>query len=185
MSRTIWEDLVAFMDEGDGTAVANSTNELSLWDIVVPSRYMNNARQMRLRVIGKYSTTGTPTLTFRLRWGGVAGVVLCASAAITTPSGVTNAMWEADILLTVRSNGITGTMMVNGKVIVFAAVAPTVASATGGAAVTPMTAGGVTVPAVAVTDLTIDKTLSFTAQWSAASSSNTTAALQGELTSQN
>lgn len=184
MSLTTWDELVEYLD-ADTTAVANSTSETSVWDVTVYAKYMQRNRTLHMWVMGKYSTTGTPTMTFRLRWGGSGGVLLAASAAVTTPSGVTNAMWKVDISITTRLNGVTGTMMANGELCVFAAVAPTVASATGAAAVTPMTAGGVTAPAVATTDITIDKVLSLTQQWSAASASNTMLANNGELRSVN
>lgn len=184
MSRTGWGELVEYLD-ADTTAIANTTSETSLWDITVFAKYMNGNRVMQLWAMGKYSTTGTPTITFRLRWGGSAGVLLAASAACTTPSGVTNAMWKIEINITTRLNGTSGTMMANGEATVYAAVAGTVASATGEGLVTPMTAGGVTAPAVATVDTTIDKVLSLTAQWSAASASNTMLANNGMLWSGN
>lgn len=173
MPRQFWNEAVTWATS-DGTAVANTTSETIVFpDTTVFANYMQDGRVLRIRAQGKYSNTGTPTLTFRIRWGGVAGTLLAASAAVTTPSGVTNAMWEIDAVLQTRSNGSSGTIFAIGKCTVYAAVAPTVASATGAAAVTPMSAGGVTAPATATVDLTTDKSLSITTQWSAASVSNT------------
>lgn len=180
MSRQFWSETLAAATSS-GTAVANTTTETILFpDITVPANYMQDGRTLRLRAIGQYSTTATPTILFSLRWGGVAGTLLCKTAATTLPT-VTAALWNLDILLTVRSNGSTGTIMANGAASIYAGVAATVASSTGAAADTPMTAGGVLAPAAVTVDLTIDKALSITATWSAASASNTTTGLNYTL----
>lgn len=177
MSRQFWEEAIAWSTLS-GTAVANTTSETILFpNVTIPANYMQDGRNLHLRVIGQYSNTGTPTMIFTVRWGGVAGTVLCKTAACTTPSGVTAAMWDLDVLITTRSNGSSGTLMANGLARVHAAVAGTVASATGAGLLTPMTAGGVTTPAVATVDLTVDTALSVTLTWSAASSSNTATGL--------
>jgi hypothetical protein len=59
--------------------------------------------------------------------------------------------------------------MGNGVARLFAAVAGTVASATGEGLVTPIMNGGVVTPAAATLDLTADTALAITATWSAAS----------------
>ncbi len=118
---------------------------------------------MRIRAIGQWTTTAsTPTLIFNLRWGGVAGTLLCKTAAITTVASTTAAMWDLDIIVQTRSNGSSGTLMANGTARAFAGVAGTIASATGEGLVTPMTNGGVITPAVATVDLTADTALSLT-----------------------
>jgi hypothetical protein len=146
---------------------------------------MQDGRSLQIRAFGQYSTTATPTMLFSLRWGGVAGTLLCKTAACTTPSGVTAAMWDLDIILTTRTNGSSGTIMANGVARVFAAVAGTVASATGEGLVTPMTNGGVVTPAAASVDLTADTALSLTLTWSAASASNTATGLIYVITALN
>jgi hypothetical protein len=157
----------------------NTVTETGLFTApTIPANYMADGRTLRLRVFGKYSTTGTPTMIFGLRFGtATGGVLLCKTAACTTPSGVTNAGWDLDIIMTVRSNGSTGTIMANGKACVFAAVAGTVASATGEGLITPMMNGGVVTPAVATCDFTADTALNITLTWSAASPSNTATGL--------
>lgn len=173
MSKQFWNETLAWATSS-GTAVANTTTETIIFpNITIPANYMQDGRTLRIRAFGQYSTTATPTIIFTLRWGGVAGTVLCKTAACTTPSGVTAAMWDLDIMVQTRSNGSSGTIMANGVARVFAAVAGTVASATGEGLVTPMSAGGVVTPAVATVDLTADTALSLTATWSAASASNT------------
>jgi len=70
-------------------------------------------------------------------------------------------------------------------VMAYAGVAPTVASATGAAAVTPLMLGGVTTPGVATVDMTVDQALVFTATWSASSTSHTLTGLNYTLKSEN
>lgn len=185
MSRQSWVETLA-VAVANGTAIASSSTETIIFpDITIPATYLQDGRLLKVRVFGQYSNTGTPTLTFAVRWGGVSGTLLATSAACTTPSGVTAAMFEFEVWLQVRTNGATGTIMANGVAKVFAAVAGTVASATGEGLVTPMSAGGVTTPAAVTVDLTVDTALSVTAKWSASSSSNTLTGLQYELVSMN
>jgi hypothetical protein len=186
MSRQFWQEALIWTT-ADATAVANTTTETALFSApTIPANYLQDGRTLRLRAIGKYSTTATPTMIFGLRYGtATGGVVLCKTAACTTPSGVTNAMWDLDVLMTVRSNGSTGTLMANGTARLFAAVAGTVASATGEGLVTPMTNGGVVTPAAATCDFTADTALNLTLTWSAASASNTATGLNYLLESLN
>lgn len=169
----------SFMELGgvliaDGTAVASTTTETALGAYNLDANFMKNDRTLRVTGRAKYSTTGTPTMIIGLRYGtATGGVLLCKTAAVTTPSGVTNAMFDFEVDITVRSNGSSGTLMANGVAHVHAAVAPTVASATGNAATTPMTNGGVTTPAVATCDFTTATPLTPTLTWSASSASNT------------
>lgn len=146
---------------------------------------MQDGRSLRIRALGQYSNTATPTMIFTLLYGGVAGTVICKTAACTTPSGITAAMWDLDIIATTRSNGSSGTLMGNGVARVHSAVAGTVGSATGEALVTPMTAGGVITPAVATVDLTVDWALSLALTWSASSASNTATGLNYVIESLN
>lgn len=143
----------------------------------IPANYMQDGRTLQLRAIGQYSTTATPTIIFTLRWGGVAGTVLCKTAASTLPT-ITAGLWDLDIMIQTRSNGSSGTLMCNGTARIHAGVAGTVASATGAGLITPLTVGGVLTPAAVTVDLTADTALSLTATWSAASASNTLTALQ-------
>jgi len=185
MSRQYWEESLVWAT-ASGTAVASTSAETILFpNVTIPANYMQDGRTLRIRAIGQYSNTGTPTMIFGLRWGGVAGTLLCKTAACTTPSGVTAAMWDLDIILTTRSNGATGTIMANGVARVHAAVAGTVASATGAGLVTPMTNGGVVTPAAVTVDLTADTALSITLTWSASSSSNTATGLNYTIEAMN
>lgn len=179
MSRQFWAETIAWAT-ASGTAVANTTTETILFpNITIPANYLQDGRTLRLRAIGQHSTlgSGTVTLLFGLRWGGVAGTILCKTAAITQVISLTAALWDLDVIMTVRSNGSSGTVMANGTVRVFGATAPTVGSATGAPAIAPMTNGGQVTPAAATVDLTADTALSLTVTHGAASASNTVTGL--------
>lgn len=173
MSRQYWSETISWAT-ADGTAIANSTTETIIFpNITIPANYLQDGRLLRLTVYGRHSTTVTPTLTFRARWGGVAGTQIAASGAITCGSTVTNAMWKMEMLIQVRSNGATGTVFATGEIELAEDAANTVGSATNATAVGLMGSAGVATPAAVTVDLTADTALAITAQWSAASASNT------------
>lgn len=173
MSRQFWKETLSWAT-GDGTAVANTVSETIMSpNITIPANYLQDGRSLHLYAFGKHSTTGTPTLALAVRFGGVGGTLLAKSGGIVTGSAVTNAGWELDVYLTTRSNGSSATIMANGRAIAHSATSPSVGSATGAPGIAPVTAGGQTAPATATVDATADTALSITAQWAAASSSNT------------
>jgi hypothetical protein len=182
MPRQFWNEAVVWATSS-GTAVASTAAETIIFpDVTIFANYMQDGRCLRYRAIGQYSTTGTPTMIFSLRWSaigsGPAGVLLCKTAACTTTSGIATGLWDLDVLIQTRTNGSTGTIMANGLLRLCAAAAGTVATATGEALVTPMTLGGATgAPGAATCDLTTDKALSLTLTWSASSASNTATGL--------
>lgn len=173
MSRQFWSETLAWAT-ADGTAVANTTTETIIFpNITIPANYLQDGRVLRLTVYGRHSTTGTPTLTFRTRWGGVSGTVIAASGAITAGSGVAAAMWRMEVIIQVRGNGASGSVYAMGEVELGEDAANTVGSATNATALGLMGSAGVATPAAATVDLTADTALSISAQWSAASASNT------------
>jgi hypothetical protein len=186
MSRQYFSETITWAT-ASGTAVTNTTTETIVFpDITIPANLMQDGRVLRGRCQGQWSTgTGPPTLIFGVRWGGVAGTVLCKTAACTLVASVTAAMWDLDFILQTRSNGSAGTIMAIGTARVHAGVAGTVASATGEGLVTPMGVAGVLAPATASVDLTIDKALSVTATWSASSTSHTLTGLNYTLEAMN
>lgn len=169
MSRQAWSETLAWMTS-DATAVANTTTETVLVpNITIPANYMADGRLLRMRVFGKLSTTGTPTITFAVRWGGVAGTLLATTEAITNGSGVTNANWDAEVYIQTRANGSSGSLLVWGLAHVHTAAATVVTNVFG--------VSGFDAPAAVTVDLTADAALSFTGDWSAASASNTITAM--------
>jgi hypothetical protein len=187
MSRQFWMELIAWAT-ASGTAVANTTTETIIFpNITIPANYLQDGRALRIRATGQHSTlgSGTVTLLFTLRWGGVAGTVITKTAAITQLVSLTAALWDLDIIIQTRSNGSSGTLMANGTARVFGATAPTIGSATGAPAIAPFTNGGQITPAVATVDLTADTALALTITHGAASASNTLTGLTYNLESMN
>lgn len=165
MSRQFWTEQLAW-STSDGTAVANTTTETIIFpNVTIPANYMQDGRVLMLKAYGKLSTTGTPTMTWALRWGGVAGTLLATSEAITQGSGVTNVNWSLEAWITTRANGASGSLFVMGDLAVH----------TSSTAVSHNVWGvsGFDAPAAVTVDLTADTALSLTADWSAASASNT------------
>ena len=174
MPRQFWMEVVHWAT-ADGTAVHTTVTETIIFpNYVVPGNFMQDGRQLIVEAWGRYSTTtGPPTLRFRLRWGGVSGTVLADSGTITTVASTTNAMWFMRIRIQTRLNGATGSLFAIGDVTLYSATAPTVGSATGAGATAPMGSAGITAPAAATVDLTADTALSSTVTWSASSATNT------------
>lgn len=172
MARQFFQETISWAT-ASGTAIANSTTETILFpNITIPANYLQDGRVLRLRLFGGYGTTGTPTLTFAVRWGGVAGTVISKGGAITTGSGVgggasMTALWSIEVILQVRSNGSTGTLMTNGEISLY-----TTGTAAGSSY--PLASGstGGTTPATATVDLTADAALSVTALWGTANAAN-------------
>lgn len=180
MSRQYWQEIIAWVTS-DGTAIANTTTETAIYTAVsIPANYMQDGRVLELICRGKFSTTtGPPTLRFRARWGAaVSGTLIADSGTMTTIASVTNAMFEVILHLQVRSNGATGTILGMGTATLLGAVAPTVGSATGAPAIAAMGSAGVTAPATATCDFTTTTNLTLSAEWSAASASNTLTGMQ-------
>jgi hypothetical protein len=186
-SRQYWQEVMAWA-VNNGTAVANTVTETIIFpDITIPGGYMQDGRALAARVMGQHSTlgSGTVTLTFRFKWGGVSGTLICGTGAIVTLISAAAWMWAIDVELQTKLNGATGTIEANGEVKVWSGTVPTVGSATGAPAVSPMTAGGQTTPAAVTLDLTSDTALSVTVQHGAASASNTLTGRQYTLKSLN
>jgi len=180
MSRQFWQELLAWAT-ASGTSINTSTTETIIFpDVTIPANYLADGRTVRLTVYGLHSTLGSGTVTtaFQVRWGGVAGTVICKTGTITQVISLTNALWKMVVDITVRSNGSSGTVMGNGEVHMFGGTAPTIGSATGAPAIAPMTNGGQTGPAVATLNLTVDTAISVTAQMGASSASNIIQGLQ-------
>jgi len=182
MSRQFWSETVSWAT-ADGTAVANTTTETIVFpNVTIPANYMQDGRVLRVRAFGRYGNvvTSVPTLTFKLRWGGVAGTVIGQSPAIkTSPTAVTSAPWSLEAFIQTRSNGSTGTVFVMGDVVMTVGSAPSIQTVGGTTSLVDpgMTAlissTGTTIPAAVTVDLTADTALSLTAVWSAANASNT------------
>ena len=177
MSRQYWNETLAW-STADGTAIHTTTTETIIFpNVTVPANYLQDGRVLRITASGKLSTTGTPTITFALRWGGVSGTLIATSEAITCASGAANTMWFLEIMVQTRTNGATGTVVANG----IATVNLTASTATHQA----FGVSGFDAPAAVTVDLTADTALSLTADWSASSASNTLTGMNYHIESLN
>lgn len=175
MSRQYWAETISWAT-ADGVAVANTITETILFpNLTIPANYLQDGRTLRLTVYGRFSNvvTAVPTLTFRARWGGVAGTVIAASGAMVTSAvSMVNAMWKMELIIQVRSNGSTGTVFSVGNVELGTNAAPTAGTVTNYGMESLMGSAGVSTPAAVTVDLTADTALALTAQWSAAAAGN-------------
>lgn len=177
MSRQSWAETLAWMT-ADATALANTTTEgIIVPNVTIPANYMADGRLLHANVFGKLSTTGTPTITFAVRWGGAAGTLLATTEALTNGSGVTNVNWALDIYIQTRSNGATGSLFTWGVSHLHTAAGTVLDNA--------FSVSGFDAPAAVTVDLTADTALAITGDWSAASSSNTLTAMGYVLKSLN
>lgn len=168
MSRQYWGETLAWAT-ADGTPVANTTTETIIFNnTLIPPNYMSDGRVIRIRAFGKLSTTGTPTIIFAIRWGGVGGDILAQTEAITTASASANFNWSLEAIVQTRSNGATGTLLAMGVVVLQTnqGADPTTKSHV-------FSVSGGDAPAAVTVDLTTEKALAITADWSAQSASNT------------
>lgn len=182
MPRQYWEETLAWAT-ADGTAVANSTTEAIVFpNITVPGGFMQDSRVVKATAYGRYSNviTAVPTITFKLRWGGIAGTVICMSPAIKcSPTAVTNAPWMLEALIQTRSNGSSGTVFAMGNVSLTVGTAPSIQTVGGTTSlvdpgmVALLSSTGTTAPAAVTVDLTVDTALTLSAVWSAANAANT------------
>lgn len=92
-------------------------------------------------------------------------------------STVTNVNWDIELFIQTRSNGATGSLLVMGVCRVHTAAGTVLENVLG--------VSGYDAPAAVTCDLTADTALSLTADWSAASASNTLTGLMYHLESLN
>lgn len=187
LSRQYWMECIAW-SVADGVAVNTTVTETILFpNVTIPANYLSDGRLLRIRLQGKYSTLGSGTVShvYTVRFGGVAGTILCKTGTVTLLVSMTNAYFDLDLTVQTRSNGSSGTLLADGIARAFGGTAPTIGSATGAPAIAPMTNGGQTVPAAAAVDLTADTALSVTITHGASSASNTATGQHYSLESMN
>lgn len=142
--------------------VANSSAETVIASDTVPANDVSVGAVFRIKGYGTLAVAAatTPSMTFRLRIGGVAGTLLMNLAASTARSGMTDGVWTVEGTVTVLTTGGSGTW------------APVIEAIhnINTVAMTPQIA----LPGGSVTrDTTISNDLVLTAQWNTANASNT------------
>ena len=153
----------------DGTQISNTVSETIVCpDFNIPAYYMVPGRTLYVYAAGVMSNVVTTpgTATFRVRWGGVAGTVLLASAAQGLDTTAhTNALWNLEAWIVCRTAGASGTFMSSGTLRLFNLLSSTAANllpAVLGSAGTPGSSGNTTV----TVDTTAAKLLSVTCTFS-------------------
>lgn len=142
----------------DSSAIADTLSEtnFSLNASLSTTQYYPG-RIFKLSASGVYSTTGTPTLTFRVKIGSTNIVVFTAKTGINNAS---NQSWKIEATIVTRSTGATGTVMGYGTLFInTASGTDTVETVVNNAATTVNT--------------TTVQNLQVSLTWSAASTSNT------------
>ncbi|MET9909698.1 glycosyl hydrolase family 28-related protein [Streptomyces sp. NPDC006476] len=149
------------------TTVSNTTTETVLHTFTIAGSDASAGSVYAIKATGTMDwTTGSPTLTLRVRLGGVTGAVIATCVLTCTSSASTAApAWAVEgdaVCITTGSSGTwRGTIKAVGQIV------------SGGftAAANPATAGA---PSAAVTQSTTSTNdLVITAQWSAAATANT------------
>lgn len=138
--------------------VANTTSETALsgtgvGSLVLPANFFIIGRTIRLRGFGYHSSTGNPTITFKVKFGStVVGTVTGASG------NGTNDGFEFDGVITCRTTGASGTVQPQGKYQELHSLG--------------LIEGGGATSTVTI-DTTVSQTLSLTIQWGTANAGNT------------
>lgn len=142
----------------DSSAISNTASETNFSvNEVLGSPIFQPGRIIRVIASGVYSTTGTPTLIFKVKFGSTALVTFTAKTGINNAS---NQSWRLEATIVCRSTGASGTVMAFGTVYVnTAAGVDTVETVVNNSATT--------------VDTTDAQTLQVSLTWSAMSSSNT------------
>lgn len=134
----------------------------------IQSEQLYPGQMLRFTAAGIYSVTSSPTLAFGVFYGGVAGVTLASTAAVTTTSGASNAIWLLSATSRVLTAGTSGTAVTSG--IIQGLPSPIASGSVNISTLMPATSstGG-----QATIDTSIAKIITVGAQWGTNSSLNT------------
>lgn len=157
-----------FSNVSVGTLISNTTTETSLFTGITPAAGSTQIIEggsarlgtcYRIRVVGNITTTGSPTIQFRVRLGGIGGTVIVDTTAGTISTAGGRFWIDGDI--NVADNDATG--------LTTAFLRFDYASANSGAATIATVVGG---NGGAAIDFTANQTIEVTVQWGTASASN-------------
>ena len=169
MSVQTWEEAL-YSSIADATQISNTVTEtIMVPDTAIPAKYWYPGRTLKATLRGALSCVVTTpgTLTIRARYGGVGGTLLVASAALSMNIvAKTNSQVEFNFLITCRAAGwsaTSGSLWATGQAMLGEA---RIAANVGQVDMLPLNAPAV----VSSLDLTSAGTLSFTAQFSVATS---------------
>jgi len=119
MPAQFWESTLNSPGLGAGASynTSNTITDVSpAPQLILPANFLYVGQSLRLTAYGTYATSGTtPTMILGFYYGGVAGVALAASTAVTTTNTATvNWPWHMEAIATVRSVGSSGTIITQG-----------------------------------------------------------------------
>src|SRR6185437_27157 len=122
MPQTLWSAPVGPLNNASGPAVtaAALTDASPAPPIIIPAGLLNVGTELRIRAHGEFTVaSGTPACIFGLYWGGIAGVVLTATASLTLPVGTGFPWmleWDGEVRgLSTSAGGNTGSVNGQGK----------------------------------------------------------------------
>jgi len=144
--------------------VSNTTSEVSLINttgakgsLLLPANILQVGSVLKFKMDGIYNDASTPTATVRIKIGAITII----ESATTIPSNLTNAFFNAEFMLVVRSIGTSGSICGEGTTFI---KSPTSVGAPAMRALQMLTDVNI--------NTTIDNLFDLTYQWSAASTSN-------------
>jgi hypothetical protein len=165
MPSISWESLLTNPIGAAGTAYASSntiTDVSPSPGLQLPANLLGVNSVITVESWLSASNTATPTLLLGVYYGGVAGVALAATSAITTTTAMTAWPWRIRYKGIVRTTGTTGTIIGGGDVWV-----PTSLTAGAWRPIPETAFAAVTI------DTTVAKTVTIGATWGTNSASNT------------
>jgi len=140
-------------------SVSNTASETTCAkSFTIPGGSMVAGSMYRVKLAGTLASTGTPTLTLKLKYGST----IMATCAVTFSSAASSKFW-AEGMFTCLVSGASGTL--NGSLMLQAPTVNTTFSAANSIPVDSVQQTGIST--------TSNQALTVTATWSAASSSNT------------
>lgn len=155
-------DTTLYTGEAPASTVANTNTETSfllngIGTLTLPANFFVVGKIVKIRIGGVFSTTGTPTLRIRIKIGGT---TIYDSGNITTSATVSSVPWLVEFETICRTTGATGTLKSQARY--------TDLSNPGNGQIKFTSITGTT-----TLDMTGTLAIDATAQWSAASASNT------------
>lgn len=163
--RQYWRGPIPPLQDAAGAALASS---VALTDIsplpanVIPANMLEKGCELILEASGFFSTTATPTLLLGFYLGGVAGVALAASPAITTGTATAWA-WRMRYKGRIRGIGTAGSIVGYGALELCTSLT----------ALTTTPIPTVAASRTVAIDTTAAKAVTVGAQWGTNSASNT------------
>lgn len=120
MPDQIWSQLLpGNIDIANGTTNTTGAEAIIMPDKTIPAFYMVEGRIIRVTCRFKYSNVVTTpgSITFRVRWGGVAGTLLAATSAIAlNTTAKTDLMGRLQCEIVCRARGASGSLLAMGAV---------------------------------------------------------------------